>query len=117
MGTRGMVQIYVHPNSCNMEEVIVSVQCQNGHISGQQDTEHISCSLSSRQSATSSLIRSVCSVRAHVCGLWTSERARSLPHRAANTACSPDGSLRAETVQEGGGGSGTSPVSVSCRFF
>lgn len=34
---------------------------------------HISCSLASRQGAMSTLIRSVCSTRTHVYGLWTVE--------------------------------------------
>lgn len=65
------VQIRLHPDSCNMEKVIITVAIPKRVRFRTAGEESISCSLASRQGAMSTLIGSVCRARAHVCGLWT----------------------------------------------
>ncbi len=79
MGAQGEDQIRLHPNSCNMEEIIITVAISKWVLFRTAGEERISCSLASRQGALSTLIRSVCSARTHVCGLWTLEN-RCLSH-------------------------------------
>lgn len=63
--------IHLHPNSCNMEDVIITVAHSKWEFFGRAGEERISCSLAGRQGAMSALIRSACSARTHICGLWT----------------------------------------------
>lgn len=94
---RGVELNRLHQNSCNMEEVIITVAIWKGVLFGTAGVESISCSLAGRQGAMSALIRSVCSARTLVCGPWTQEK-RCLAHTQLPTsACSPDPSL---TTQE-----------------
>ena len=73
---RGVEQIRLHPNSCNMEEVIIAVAISKWVLFRAAGEKRISCSLASRQGAMSTLIRSVCRAGTHVCGLWTLEDRR-----------------------------------------
>lgn len=81
---KGVKQIRLHPASCNMEDVIITVAILKWVLFGTVGEGRISCSLASRQRVMSTLIRSVCSTRTHLYCLW---------YQCASTACSPNLSL------------------------
>ena len=110
MGVQRVEQNHLHPNSWIIKEVIITVAISKWKLFRTAGEGSISRSLAGRQGAMNTLIRSTCSTRTHVCGLWT-----LLNH------CRSSNELPAEYIDQiyhlGGTGCTQIPVIVITRHY